>query len=75
MNFEILKDVYYYIPVVVGLSEVVKRAVKVESAYMPLVAVLVGVGVAQYLSVSLLVGAVLGLAGGGLYDFKSVIGK
>ncbi len=75
MNLEILKEVAIYIPVVAAFAEVVKRAVKVKSGLMPLVSVLVGVGMAYFLSVSVLVGGIMGLAASGLYDFKSVVGR
>ena len=74
MNFvELLNEVAIYIPVVVAFSEVVKRALKVNSDYMPLVSVLVGIGVAYFIHVPMLIGGVIGLSASGLYDFKSVI--
>ena len=70
------------IPLTIGIVEVVKRATKMGSRYIPLVAVVVGLVLAfllnvEVLSSTLLPGAVAGLSAVGLWDIakKSVLNK
>lgn len=69
------------VPIVVGLLEVLKKAIKVDNRFLPAISLLVGIAI--NLSViggvsvqSVLGGIILGLSASGLYDAgRSVVNK
>lgn len=69
------------VPIITGLTEVVKRAVKLEKRFVPLVAVLLGVilmvGLNGFTPESITEAIVAGLAASGLWDLgkKTVAGR
>lgn len=69
MNIEI------YIPLVVGLTEVAKRAY-FPSRFVPLLSIILGGLIATYLQQDLLQGVILGLSAQGLYSgIKKTVGR
>jgi len=68
------------IVITIGVVEVIKRALKLDTRYIPLVALVVGFGlnlVAGYTSFGLTVvaGLAVGLSAVGLFDQKKILGK
>ena len=61
------------IPLTIGIVEVIKRATKIDTRYIPLIAVIVGVTLAYALSIEILTmtflpGIIAGLSAVGLWD-------
>ena len=65
MNFEVIA---IFVPVVIGLTQVVKDTKFVDKRFIPAVAVLLGVALAWFLGNSLVDGVVMGLMSTGLFS-------
>jgi hypothetical protein len=78
---ELAKGAALILPLVIGVTEVLKRTLDITQRYMPLTSTLVGIAVGLvFVQLSVIgggVGLILGLAACGLWDFgkKTVAGK
>lgn len=69
-----LSDSTIFVGLVVGLTQVVKDLGLLDSKYLPLVAVVIGVGIVYFPVTSLLVkGGVIGLTAAGLFSTSKEI--
>lgn len=57
-----------YVPVVIGLVQVIKDIEVIPVKYTPLVSLVVGVGIAYFVGYSAIEGAVLALMASGLFS-------
>jgi len=57
-----------YPAIVTGLTEVIKRTGVLESKWMPLIAIIIGIAGAWYLELGVITGIILGLTSVGLYQ-------
>jgi hypothetical protein len=73
-------EITIIVAVIIGLTEVIKRALGINKRYIPLVAILLGLGLAflnrqgMALDITIMTGIVAGLTSMGLYSgTKSVV--
>jgi len=57
-----------YPAIVTGLTEVIKRTGVLESKWMPLIAIIIGIAGAWYLELGVITGIILGLTSVGLFE-------
>lgn len=79
MEAEIIISFSALVGITIGLVEVIKRAIAVETRFIPLVALIVGIlltllaSVTNLTSLTIISGIVVGLSAAGLYDQGDIV--
>lgn len=69
------------VAVTTGLTEAIKRGLKLKSRFVPLLALILGVilvliaNLTSITSLTIVTGIAVGLSSSGLYDHKAILGK